>query len=421
MRVLLPDLSQAPEPGLYRRFVQHAQIRGMVADHLFRGEPYLAMNAAVLTAAEAGLLARLTEAFARAFVRAGEALRTSTPGLIGLGFPWVAAELLAAEELRAPILGRFDFVRDVDGRWWLLEFNADTPSGVREATVVDALVARLLPAARGLGRPNEALAPALERAFGRAVAGLPRGSALGLLTDASALEDLAQMAFTGRLLRPALGRLGVPIVLGDVDNVAGGPRGLSLRGQRVGALYRYYPFEAMVSHPAFPAIFEAVCAGRVRLLNGLFGLLLQHKALMSWLWEHRGDLALPSDEADAVRDHVPPTWPASAVPPSSPEDVVVKQVFGREGEEVYLGEHLTAEDWGSIGRQGTYVVQRRIRVQGYDAALPSIKGPFQGHGYPVVGSYVVDGRWAGFYTRFGGPVTTAQAKFFATLVERGTH
>ncbi len=59
-----------------------------------------------------------------------------------MGFPWVAAELLAAERPRMPLIGRFDFVQDSTGQWWLLEFNADTPSGIREGIVVRPLTER---------------------------------------------------------------------------------------------------------------------------------------------------------------------------------------------------------------------------------------------------------------------------------------
>ena len=58
---------------------------------------------------------------------------------------------MARETRRLPLIGRFDFVQDVTGRWRLLELNADTPSGVREGIVCDRLVSELLPEAQGLG------------------------------------------------------------------------------------------------------------------------------------------------------------------------------------------------------------------------------------------------------------------------------
>ena len=73
------------------------------------------------------------------------------------------------------------FVCDQQGHWWLLEFNADTPSGVREAIVVDRLVFDLWPGDR-LRRPSDQLARSLVVAFQGALAqaAVGPGEALGL-------------------------------------------------------------------------------------------------------------------------------------------------------------------------------------------------------------------------------------------------
>jgi hypothetical protein len=39
-------------------------------------------------------------------------------------------------------------------------------------------------------------------------------------------------------------------------------------------------------------------------------------------------------------------------------------------------------------------------------------------GYPTVGTFAVDGRFAGFYARFGEKITTARSKWLATFAER---
>jgi glutathionylspermidine synthase len=403
----------------YRRFARRAQIDGLLADHLVRGEPYLALDALVLSRRDLTQLRDLTEAFSRAFDRAGRALAADVARLGELGFPWAAAELLAVETPRVPLLGRFDFVRDESGRWRLLEFNADTPSGVREAIVAERVLCRLLPRARELVRPTDGLEEALVRAFADAVAGLPRGAALGLVTDAGELEDLAQMAFTRRVLDARLGERGVPVVLGDVDNLWAATDGLRLRGQRVGALYRYFPFEQAYGTPAFAATFDAVASGRLRLLNGLYGLLLQNKAVLAWLWEHRDDPRFPADERRAIRGHLPPTWRIADVTDHTGDpSVVVKQVFGREGEEVFFGDALDATTWRELRTRRTYVVQERVPIAPVRVVIPTSSGPRRECGRATVGAFAVDGRWAGFYTRFGGKIITSRAKWLATLVEQ---
>jgi glutathionylspermidine synthase len=257
----------------------------------------------------------------------------------------------------------------------------------------------------------------LVAAFEAATRDLPPTRALGLVTSADELEDLAQMAFTARLLGTPLADRGVEVILGDSDNLAHRRGGIVLCGRPVGALYRYIPFETLLGRPAFAAIYDAVAAGRLRLLNGLFGLLLQHKGLLARLWEHHQDPALfsPAERA-ALAGHLPPTWDIDRVPPSvSPAQLVAKQVFGREGEEVFFGDDTPAETWETLRRRHTYVAQQRIQAAELDATVATAFGPEVRRGSATVGAFAIQGRWAGFYTRFGDRITTSRAKWLATF------
>ncbi len=418
MRALVTDPCAA-DPEAYRSFVRAAQLRGLMADHLVEGEPYLSFNALVLDPADDALLGALTEAFTSALTRAGSIVARDVPLLVEMGFPWVAAELLAAEPAVAPLVGRFDFVRDRRGGWWLLEYNADTPSGIRETVVVDDLVHTRLPEARGLVRPSAGFGAALRDAFLDASADLPAGSVLGLVTNAGEMEDLAQLAYVARLLEPEVRHRGVAVVLADLDNVSA-PRGrLALCGQTVDALYRGAPIEAMLGTPVFPAIFEPAAANRLRLLNGLFGLLLQHKGLLAWLWSHRDDPAFTERERWAIANHLPPTLGIAKVPSVDRDDFVAKQVFGREGEEVFFGDEVDTVTWDVLRRRQTYVAQRRVDVQELTAVVPTARGPVITSGFATVGRFNTREHAVGYYTRFGGRITTSHAKWLATFIAPG--
>ena len=417
MRALVTDPS-ALQPARYERFVRRSQLSGLLPDHLVEGEPYLALNALVLDESESALLKRLTATFSSIFDKAGRALAGNVPGLEEMGFPWVAAELLAAEPPRTPIVGRFDFLCDQAGHWWLVEFNADTPSGIREALVADRLVRELLPAGRGLRRPNDGMDQRLVARFCAALGDLPPGSALGLVTNSGELEDLAQMAFTQALLRGPLGAHGIEVVLGDAHNLSSSHRGIALCGHRIDALYRYLPYESMLGTPHFSAIADAAAAGNLGVLNGLFGLLLQHKGALAWLWSHRDDPLFSPSERLAIGVYLPPTWMIEEVPADvDRRALVVKQVFGREGEEVFFGDELDDDAWRELVRRKTYVAQQQVDVQPVEAAVPTSLGPEVRRGTATVGSFALSGTWGGYYSRFGGRIITSRAKWLATFVE----
>src|SRR5262249_17362069 len=163
------------------------------------------------------------------------------------------------------------------------------------------------------------------------------------------------------------------------------------RGQRIDALYRYLPFEAIFGTPTFVAMEEAAALGKVEILNGLYGLLLQNKGLIAWIWAHRDDPGLFDEEARAAIDeHLPGTWGiGEAAPERRREELVAKQVFGREGQEVFFGEDCSAEWWSVLAGRQTYIAQERVLVAQTRAVVQTSLGPELRAGYSTVGCFAV--------------------------------
>jgi glutathionylspermidine synthase len=279
----------------------------------------------------------------------------------------------------------------------------------------------MLPGANVLARPSAGLSDALTATMVRATQGIRPGGVLGIVTTASELEDLSQMAYTARLLGPRLATRGLDVVLGDAGNLRLTRHGLTLRGRRVDMIYRYLPFEAIFGTPTFAALEEAVALQQVTVLNGLYGLLLQNKGLLAWLWAHRDDADLFDEEARAaIREHLPPTWRIDAVPAGVERtELVAKQVFGREGQEVFFGEDCSDEQWQILVRQQTYVAQQRVHVAQTAAVVQNSTGPELRHERATVGGFAVDGAFGGYYTRYGEKIITSSSKWLATFAESG--
>lgn len=435
LRVLRSTPGEQDEPAAWRAFRLDVIRQTPMPDIGHYGEPYPAVNGVVLTQDQHRTLSSITSTFAGIFEKAVDALCRDTALLERYGFPWVATELLVREAAGPLALGRFDFMLDRERGWQLLEYNADTPSGPRETVVVEALIARYLGwCGAGLRRSGTLLSEAIARVFGDTVAatgvgsgtltgpsaGLSRGAqrTVGIMTDAGYAEDLAQTFFLARLLEGPLSKRGVDVVYGDVDNLSVRRGRLYLCDRTLHALYRYYPFEWLLGQQAFVDLFESISDGKLRLLNGLRGLLAQNKGVIAWIWEHRDDRAVfSSEERRVIAAHLPPThWIGEM--PADPGELVLKQVFGREGEEVYFGDAISAADWEKCRAWGSYVVQRRVRAAPVRAVIMTSSGPEVRDLWPVVGSFTAAGKWAGYYTRAGEPITTGHAKFIGTFWER---
>ncbi|HZU07718.1 MAG TPA: glutathionylspermidine synthase family protein [Chloroflexota bacterium] len=399
-------------------YLHEAALRYYLYDSTVAGDPYLGFDALVLDRAAWQRLVEATELLGQVFQRAVRAVQRDRPTLERLGFPWPVAEMLVHEPA-APWLspiGRFDFLLDSHGEWRLLEYNCDTPSGVRETSGAERLLARLLDPRGAYRRLGSRLAARLRAAFARLLQTAPRPvRRLGLVTDAGYAEDLAQLLF----LREVLRDLGPELVLGDIDNLVVRRGRVYLLGRPVEALYRLYPIERLYGQPVFPGLLDAALAGRVLLLNPIAALLAQDKALLAWIWAHRQSGLFTPAQQRAIARHLPETYLITEVPAELDRRAfVVKEFFGREGEEVYLGEALDAADWERCRAWRTFVVQRLVESQQVEtvfwrgARLEPVRC------IPCVGSYLAAGRWAGVYVRLGDRITTNRAQHVAAFVAR---
>ena len=422
LRTLAGDWLAADEAG-YRAawdaYLRETAIRCLLYDNTVAGERYLGWNALALDRALLARLVAATEALGRVFARAARAVQHDPATLEELGFPWAVAEMLANEPilpLLSPI-GRFDFLLDETGEWRLLEYNSDTPSGVRETIGAERLLHARLPDRARFRRLGAGLATRLRRAFARLLAAAPRPvRRLGLVTDAGYAEDLAQLLFLRELLRG----VGPEIVLGDVGNLIVRRGRVLLLGQEVQALYRLYPVERLYGQAVFPGLVEAALAGRLLLLNPLAALLAQDKALLAWIWEHREAAIFTPAERRAIVRHLPETYLVTRAPADLDRRAfVVKEFFGREGEEVYFGAGVSDEDWLRCQEWRTFVVQRAVVSQEVEDVIWRGDVLQRVQRVPCVGSYLADGRWGGLYVRLGERITTNQAQHVGAFVERG--
>jgi glutathionylspermidine synthase len=397
--------------------VARAGLRELNVDVWAAGRRYLSLSTLSLTPAEAAQLRTVTNQFAGLLDLAVEGILADADWWSALAWPWAAIELARQEPPhpggRASLFGRFDCLLDLDEVWQIVEYNADTPSGGREACGLEPAITRLHPDLHRLrtGLAERLVATLLERVrqHDRPV------HRLGVVSSHSWLEDMAQATWLAWHVR----RAGLATLVGDVTDLAVHGSRITLRGQPIDALFRFYPFERLYRHAVFASLCEASIDGRLLMLNGLRGFLAQSKACLAWLWSNRTSLG--RDACATVERHVPPTVlirdPAAA---DLLPDGVVKHVNGREGDSVVFGRTLTPPDPGWEARllEGGYVVQRVVTSPPVeDVEVDDVRGLVQtvSPRYACVGAFAIGGRFGGCYTRLDGPITTARATYVATL------
>jgi hypothetical protein len=357
----------------------------------------------VLERADHEEVVRITEGLHAALGRFEERVLSDPAALRALGIP-EAMHPLVIEAPAAPLqCARYDLFATEDGRWMVSEFNEDVPGGFNEAAGIPEL----------LGPPGASLA--WEGDFrGLVVEALRPYETIALLYATSYAEDLQHMLVLEDWLRAA----GHETVLASPEHLEdgrwggfgrGGPR---FFGRRVDAAFRFFPGEWMAPLPNLaawrrqappPADDEPHPRPRPP----------EQVAVRA--------LAGRRPPARGPRADRPPPPPHRAVPARAPRGVprgaerwVLKRAFGRMGDAVVLGSLVSAAEWDRASRarratRTSYCIQERFRVR----SVPFGSGPL----YPALGAYLVNGRFAGYYSRVASrPFITHEAPHVATLV-----
>jgi glutathionylspermidine synthase len=274
------------------------------------------------------------------------------------------------------LYGRFDLSWDGNGEPRMLEYNADTPTALLEASVVQWYwLQDVLPKADQFNSIHEKL---IER-WKELSAQLPAAGGVHFTCDASSQEDQGTLDY----LRDTATQAGItthPIDIGDIG--WDGQRFVDLDSKPMGALFKLYPWEWLVREQ----FGKHLLGGAMRVIEPAWKMLLSNKAILPVLWE-------------MFPDH-PNLLAASFEPGRFKSDYVKKPLYSREGANVSInaqGDVIEAP--GEYGAEG-------FIWQAYHA-LPTF-----GANHTVIGSWIVGEEPAGIGIREDeSPITKNTSRF----------
>jgi glutathionylspermidine synthase len=359
-------------------------------------------EALVLSRAAHEEIVRTVEGLREGLGRFERRVRRDPQALERLSIPDALHSLIAAEEHGTLQLARYDLFPTVDGRWMVSEFNEDVPGGFNEAAGIPELVGD--PVA-GLRWEGDLRARVVE-AFGA-------HETVALLYATAFSEDLQHMLILDRWLRDAGHRtvLGSPAHLAPGWGGWGRPRVL---GTAVDAACRFYPAEWMPRLPNLDAWRRL--GPRLPMMNPAHRLVRQSKLMFAVWSEMAGQ---HSEDRELLARHCPPTRlfdPASVGElRAERERWVLKRAFGRMGDAVVIGALSAESVWEAALNEaarapGDFCVQERFVVRPLHFEAGSL--------YPAIGAFLVNGRFAGYYSRVAPePLITHEAYHVPTLVQ----
>lgn len=275
----------------------------------------------------------------------------------------------------ATLYGRFDFSWDGEGEPKLLEYNADTPTALLEASVVQwQWLEDVLPKADQFNSLHEKLIERLK--------GLSPAAGRGVL-HLSSLRDNDEDLGTVEYLRDCALQAGWDARRVDIEDLGwDGARFLDQDDAPVATLFKLYPWEWLVRDE-----FGRHLIGRpAALLEPAWKMLLSNKALLVLLWK--------------MNYGHPNLLPTYFTPQQFGADYVRKPLLSREGANVTIRSRgVVREQPGGYGGEG-------FVYQGV-APLPAFEGR-----YPAIGSWIVGDAPAGIGIREDdSPITRNSSRF----------
>jgi glutathionylspermidine synthase len=290
-------------------------------------------------------------------------------------------------EAEPPALyGRFDFSYDGVREPKLLEYNADTPTSLLEAAVVQWYwLQDVAPRKDQFNSIHERLVAAwkdLAPHLG------------GPLLHVAAMDDWED-AITAAYVRDTAEQAGIrtrQLAVSDIGWNARGGRFVDAEEDEITAAFKLYPWEWMI-HEEFAEHLVATSA-HTRWIEPAWKMVLSNKGILPILWE--------------LNPGHPNLLESRFGDPGQMRQYARKPLLSREGADVTLVSAGRADERGPEGGYGEegFVYQDL-------APLPDFGGR-----RPVVGSWVIQGESAGIGIRDSdGPVTTNTSRFVPHLFE----
>jgi len=354
------------------------------AFHTIDGSAYWDETACYrLTSAEVDAIEAATgELEQMALALVDRVVQTGEQDLERLHIPRVAWEAIAASwhSQEKNLYGRFDLAYRGEGPPKLLEYNADTPTALFEAAVVqwDWLQATS-PERDQFNSIHERLIEAWAN-FGIGAKRVDFAAVRNHAEDIGTIEYLRDTAIQAKL---ETARIAIEDIGWDGQSFR------DLDDRPIDVLFKLYPWEWLVGEE----FGQHLLSGAAQVIEPAWKMVLSNKAALALLWE-------------MAPDH-PNLLPAFLEPGHIAGNVVRKPIYSREGANIQVLDsgRVVAETDGGYGAEG-FVYQAHVEMPAFDG------------NYPVIGSWVIASRPSGIGIREDTtPITRDTSRFVPHFFE----
>ena len=383
----------------YRNFTNSLLKFGFCGSY-FRISKYINTNPIILDREKYEELKELTNKMAAIFKKVQSFAKKNISiykDILNLGYLEKVIENSNTEELC--LLGRMDWILDSNGVWKILEINSETPAGICETMYIGEELLNKLDVnienvngefkEKVLAQTNKMLQ---EYSFVKEVRSIA-------IVGSLYYEDW----FTMNAIKNILSELeGIKVILGNIYDLKVSEEGeTSLYGNKVDAIFRYYPLDWLEYKETedLDRLKVALENNKVISLNNTNSIISQNKIFFVLIYELLKFNFFNEEETALIEKHIPYT--TLEVNKMKTNDFIVKPILSREGKGIVLSRDiLDIEEF----KEG-YIFQDYIFSQTINNM------------YPVFGTYVCGTEYSGLYTRLGSEITDMSCMYTPTYIE----
>lgn len=303
-------------------------------------------------------------------------------------------------------LGRIDFVVDNNQNLKLLEFNSETPAGIIESLGINEFIKNKF--SIGYFNPNEKLKENIEKALVKIIDKLKRKRSIKNIAVVTSwhYEDIYNTNIIAELLKKYDE---YNIIFGNVYDLKVHENEIILYGQKIDAIYRYYPLDWFYYEEEMKNLIGTLST-KDYLINPGHTLITQSKVFFALIYELMGKGILCKEEEEFIEKYIPYTTLEKDNRLS--HDYIVKPYLGREGQDSVMN----YEDNYEYGKED-FIFQDRQNVRPLYMDLYSVFGKREEYKFPVIGAYITQNECAGLYARMGNIITNKDAVYISTYIK----
>lgn len=413
--------------------------------HRMYGKEYCVSAVTVFSDQEISLIEEASEKMDQIYRKVLRFVQRYLPDPVLVNQLGIHPGLIPAARIEVPFHGvsRQDWIMQPDGIK-MIENNTDTPTGIPETAYLAGAVIKPYTTYHN---PSQSMDRQIRDSFSSLISFYRHCGFSGDIAF-SCYDWHEEDVCNTKYLMERVQQAGYPALFVPLEGLEVKPNeGLFYEGKKIEIWYRLYPLEYLVhdtdddEFETGQAILDLISQKKLAIINPAQSIITQSKGFMALVWslyekndqlQELWNLEAPfflEKECETISRFLLPTYFEDTFFRQQEIPWVSKAYYGREGKGTRLfdknglehkieWEHQADEEEDGATHE-YYSNQPRIyqqRIMQEEIKIPTETGWF--HGYLLVGSYVIGGRFGGILTRVGGEVTGNLAYYIPAGMEK---